>query len=372
MNKKMIVLFWIMAAFLICSSSIAQTNQGNKIIHIERKQNPKYLIQIKPDLAIGLSNDNEDFLFSSVDRIQVDGKGNIYVSDIRDKCIKVFDKNGNNLKIIGKTGRGPGEIQSVSGMSFAGEDQLMVSDAGNRRLTYFSTSGAWKRSIPTGTKMIVRAVEDNEGNIIAQLLVIREEAKQEIVKFDSELNPLFKIASKVEEGWDDEFIMRPIKPLLSYGVTKEGDIIWGISSNYELNILDSKGNLTKRIIKDISPLVIPNSYKKEIKEKYKNRNIPPNYKIEFPKYFTEFSFFVVEENGGIYVKTYKKNQNQEFYHDVFNVQGEYLAKFALPENEYISEVKDNKLYCVIRENKDGIPLVKRYNLEWKNLVNSQY
>jgi len=369
MSKKMIVLSWMIATLLVCNFSIAQINQ-EKIIHIEKNQNPKYLIEIMQDLVIGLSNDNEDFLFSSIDQVQVDRKGNIYVSDLRDKCIKVFDRNGKNLRIIGKGGRGPGEILSVSGLSLVGEYKLLVSDAGNRRLTYFSTKGEWKRSIPMGTKMIAKAVEDNKGNIIAQLLVMGRETKQEIVKFDNELNPIFQIASKVEEGWNDEYVLRPIKPRLSYGVTKEGKIIWGISSNYELNILDSKGNLIKRIIKDTSPLEISNSYKKEIRQNYKNKNIPPNYKIEFQKYFTEFSFFVLEKNGRIYIKTYQMNQNHEYYHDVFNVQGEYLAQFTLKEGEYISEVKDNKLYCVIRENKDGIPLVKRYNLKWQNISNS--
>jgi hypothetical protein len=369
MSKKMIVLSWMIATLLVCNFSIAQINQ-EKIIHIEKNQNPKYLIKIMQDLVIGLSNDNEDFLFSSIDQVQVDRKGDIYVSDLRDRCIKVFDKNGKNLRIIGKRGRGPGDILSVAGLSLVGEDQLLISDAGNRRLTYFSTSGEWKRSIPMETKMIARAVEDNKGNIIAKLLVMGKEAKMQIVKFDSDLNPIFKIASKVEEGWNDEYVLRPIKPKLAYGVTKDGKIIWGISSNYELNILNSKGNLIKRIIKDTSPLVISDDYKKEIRENYKNRNIPSNYKIEFPKNFTEFSFFIVEKNGRIYVKTYQMNQNREYYHDVFDAQGEYLAQFALPKGEYISDVKDNKLYCVIRENKDSIPLVKRYNLKWQDISNS--
>jgi len=373
MNKKNIVLSWMIISYLICNSSVAQTNKEkndtnkeNIVIHIARKQNPQNSITIKPDLVIGLNNKNEDFLFADTLNIQVDRRGNIYVPDHRDKCIKVFDKNGKNLKIIGKRGRGPGEIQSVGGMSLVGEDEFMVSDAGNRRLTYFSTSGEWKRSIPMGTKMIARAVEDNEGNIIAQVLVIDEETKQEILKFDNELNPLFKIASKMEEGWDDEFVIRPIKSSLSYGVTKEGNIIWGISSNYELSILDSQGNLQKKIIKNTRPLKISNSFKTEIEKKYKNRDIPSNYTIEFPKYFPDFSFFVVEENGRIYVKTYLKNKNNEYYHDVFNVRGEYIAQFALPESEYISVVKNNKLYCVIRENKDGIPFIKRYDLAWSN------
>jgi len=33
--------------------------------------------------------------------------------------------------------------------------------------------------------------------------------------------------------------------------------------------------------------------------------------------------------------------------------------------EQMDVVKDNKLYCVIRENEEGIPLIKRYSIAWK-------
>jgi hypothetical protein len=368
MDKKNLALDLIIILSLVCNSSIGQANQNkgdtNKVVRIERKQNPQGRIVIKQDLVIGLNKESEDFLFSEVLDMQVDSMGNVYVSDMRDKNIKVFDKTGKNLRIIGKKGQGPGEIQSLGGTALVGDDEIMVLDPGNRRLSYFSTSGNWNRSIPMGTNMIGSAVVDVEGNLIAQALVIDEETKQEIIKFDSKLNPLFKIAELAEEGWNDEFVISPVRSRLCYGITREGQIVWGISSKYELNIMDSQGNQQNKIVKTARPLEISSSFKTAIEKKYKDSNIPSNYRITFPKYFPDFSFFVVEESGRIYVRTYWMNKNNEYYHDVFDVRGGYLAQFAIPEGEYISVVKNNKLYCIIRENADGIPLVKRYDLKW--------
>jgi len=52
--------------------------------------------------------------------IQVDDEEDIIVMDGKEKCIKVFDKNGKHLRTFGKSGQGPGEIQSWSRMYLSG------------------------------------------------------------------------------------------------------------------------------------------------------------------------------------------------------------------------------------------------------------
>ncbi len=54
-----------------------------------------------------------------------------------------------------------------------------------------------------------------------------------------------------------------------------------------------------------------------------------------------------------------------FWHDVFDAQGRCFTRFTLPGGEMLFIVKKNKLYVMIKENEDGIPLVKRYGMELK-------
>lgn len=53
------------------------------------------------------------------------------------------------------------------------------------------------------------------------------------------------------------------------------------------------------------------------------------------------------------------------YNDVFDAEGRYIAKFCHPRREMIFTAKKNKIYCMVQESEEGIPLVKRYSMVWK-------
>jgi hypothetical protein len=362
--SKRIIGAW-MALCVVLSPAIpfsaGQDPDKGRVLTIGENRKPQQSVFLQKDLVVGLNNEDEDFLFSEILDVQVDREGNIYVADMKDARIKIFDRDGGNLRIIGKRGQGPGEIQGVGGISPAGENEIMVTDPGNRRLSFFSTQGEWKRSLPMGTHMIGKAVMDAAGDIVAQVVIFDEGMVQEIVKFDDEINPLFSIASLMEDGGDD--VLRPLRPRLAYGVTQDGHVVWGISSAYEIHVRDSQGRRQDKIVREARPVVMSKTRQQEIEKRFAGR-IPPHVRIEYPPSFPYFSHFIVEPNGRIYVRTYQRNENGEHLHDVLNVRGEFLAQFALPENEHIAAAGNNKLYCYIRENEDGIPLVVRYDMRW--------
>lgn len=68
------------------------------------------------------------------------------------------------------------------------------------------------------------------------------------------------------------------------------------------------------------------------------------------------------------VRTYENEKRGEDYwyrYDVFDAEGRCLTSFSLPEREIVFVSKKNKLYCMVRENEEGIPQVKRYDMTWK-------
>lgn len=64
-------------------------------------------------------------------------RGRIYVSDSQAHNIKVFDNDGNFLRVIGQRGEGPGEFNAPTYMAFA-HGKLYVTDTLNSRIQIFN------------------------------------------------------------------------------------------------------------------------------------------------------------------------------------------------------------------------------------------
>ena len=70
--------------------------------------------------------------------IALDGDGNVYVG--QQTKIEVFDREGKLLRSWGKEGRGPGELNWVTGIAVF-QTNVLVADAGNRCIHRFDTTG---------------------------------------------------------------------------------------------------------------------------------------------------------------------------------------------------------------------------------------
>ena len=67
-------------------------------------------------------------------------RGRVYVADTHAHDIKVFDDNGNLLKVIGRRGEGDGEFNFPTHLSFVA-DKLYVTDTLNSRIQVFDADG---------------------------------------------------------------------------------------------------------------------------------------------------------------------------------------------------------------------------------------
>lgn len=70
--------------------------------------------------------------------------GHIYVSDLDNGRIQIFDKRGRFLRTLGKTGTAPGEFNGPLGVRFDQHDNLYVSDQLNHRVQVFDPDGKFR------------------------------------------------------------------------------------------------------------------------------------------------------------------------------------------------------------------------------------
>ena len=73
--------------------------------------------------------------------IDLDGDGNVYISDEQLNRITVYDKDGAFLSKWGATGSGDGELKGPSGIAFDQDGNLLVVDSQNHRIQRFSNDG---------------------------------------------------------------------------------------------------------------------------------------------------------------------------------------------------------------------------------------
>jgi len=59
--------------------------------------------------------------------------------------ISVFDKTGKFLRVIGKTGTGPGEFRTPHALEFGSQGQLVVADRHNHRIQVLTKAGKFIR-----------------------------------------------------------------------------------------------------------------------------------------------------------------------------------------------------------------------------------
>ena len=338
---------------------------------VNNPKEPMYredVFNMKEELTLEKKEESEEYLFERVRNIDIDKNDNIYVLDDKAVQIKIFDKNGELIRIFGSEGQGPGEMQYPFFMQITSKKEVMVFDPLTRRLLFFSMEGKYLRQ--TSTAKIVNPMHpvklDSRGELIALLVPPPPMGGEEIKRFDSNLNLLMMI-SKNEK--DDSYLRRETiawSPSLFCVVTQNDNIVWGYSKKYEFQVLNPEGKLIRKIIKDYEPVNVA----EEDRERYRQRlsRLPRfGLKIIFPKYFPAFWDISVDEKERIFVRTYERVKNKErfFYFDVFDSEGKHIVKVPMLVSLNRPFVwKKNKLYT-IEEDEDGYQYVKRYKVTWK-------
>jgi hypothetical protein len=121
------------------------------------------------DLRIGsLDGDGPD-VFGRVAALEVDDAGRIYVLDSQAAEVRVFDREGTVVRVLGGRGAGPGELGNAMGLAWGPDGHLWVVDSRNARYTAFDTAGAFiaaQRRRTSGAVMPWPGGLDPEGRVL--------------------------------------------------------------------------------------------------------------------------------------------------------------------------------------------------------------
>ena len=144
--------------------------------------------------------------------------------------------------------------------------------------------------------------------------------------------------------------------MITFDLDKDDNIVFGYPETYEINIYDPAGKPVQKITKIFKPVEIS----VEEKEEVANRQPPPGYTFDIPKFHSAFQGILVDDQSRIYVCTWEKDDGK-YYHDIFTPDGKYLAKVLLNFTPVV--IKKNKIYA-IETDEEGYQKVKRYQIVW--------
>ena len=381
-STGMVVAVW---CFFIFLSAIVRPAEDKIVIKTENGipvvYNPKNPVPpagsprsltLQPDLTIGEDDTDPNSMFSRLRSIQIDDRDDIYALDTKEIKVKVFDKNGRFLRSFGKKGQGPGEVDRPYRMELTRDNRLVIADMGNNKLVYLGFDGSFIREVPTGKFWaLARFRFDSRGDMYAETRTFEEtQWTSELKKFGPDLTPLATFAS-FEEKRPDPRLVQAFSRVYSLQTRSDDLLVWTIAQGdtYGFTISDGTGRIIKRFNREYDPVKITGAMKdKLIREVWGEKGIPPEIKFEIPGHLPSLDYFIIDDRDRLYVRTYayeEKVGDYWLWHDVFDAEGRYIARFSLPEREMVFQAKKDKLYCMVQESEKGIPLVKRYNMTWK-------
>ncbi len=104
-------------------------------------------LRLTADLTIGLEDGDENFIFKSVSRIDLDKEGRIYALDYKDSKVRIFDSSGKFLNVIPiPVGQGPRELSQIAAMAVSPNGLVFLNEM--RKVVVYDREGSFIRSFP--------------------------------------------------------------------------------------------------------------------------------------------------------------------------------------------------------------------------------
>jgi hypothetical protein len=366
------------AAFVISAGQAQKAGWKGKVLTeggvrvVVNPSEPLYgeiRLDLEEELRIGKEGD-ERTQFYRVRDIAADPQGNIYVDDMSNGRVQVFDPHGAFLRSIGRPGQGPGEFEYPTLIRFGGRDgRLHVMDR-FQRINLFDGQGVYVRSIvpekgfadyfpdaADGFVVVMHTGSDEELTSFHALSRIDANGKRRAVLAE------FPYTIYMERSEGGTLTMSSGYELSLYTAPLPGDaIVYGYSKDYELVILGPDDRKVLVIRKD------------ERRPEFTSEEKSSFRRIPVPKLKPYFFGILTDPEGRIYVQRNMNTggkrgygpiatENKQF--DVFSREGTFLFSAALPPNTRV--IRGDLVYSYLIDEDQGLEYAQRFRI--KNYAN---
>ncbi|MGB2906958.1 MAG: 6-bladed beta-propeller [Candidatus Aminicenantaceae bacterium] len=353
-----------------------KTVDGVKIIQNGNKPSAPKGVPTKftlTDVATIGYDDDPDKSLAELGVFVVAENGKIYVTDIKERKVKVFDADGSFVSLIGREGQGPGEFTIPGQIQISPDNELMVEDGGALRMVFFTLDGEFIRNlsmVKPGILGLSGLIVDEKGNFAGRKMTLAAPILEfETMIFDKDLNELASIDSAemqipIPGSGNKMNILDFVQVYLFNG---EGNLMYGVNRDYEIKEYDLQGKHTLSILKDYKPVKVTQEDIEKFAERMAafsgmTQGVDLMEIFEFPEVFPPYQGFFLDDQGRIFVRTWEKGEGEdEYWTDVFDKEGRFFTRFV--HKSELSIIDGDTAYGV-EENEEGFRLIKRYSVTW--------
>ena len=326
-------------------------------------------LDIMEDLRIGKEGD-ERTQFYRVRDVAVDPRGNIYVDDMSNGRVQVFDPRGAFLRTIGGPGQGPSEFEYPTLIRFGGsQGHTHIMDRFGR-INLFDGQGIHVRSVvpesgfddffpdPAGGFVVVmETVSEKELTSLHALKRLDAAGRTRAVLAEFPFTVYMERREggtlTVSTGYEMSLYAAPLP---------SNAIVYGYSEDYEIVVLGPDDTKSFVIRKD------------EPRPEFTSAEKAGFGRVPVPKLRPYFFGILTDPVGRIYVQRNMNTTGKRGYgpiateakrFDVFSSDGIFLFRAALPPNTRV--IGDGFAYSYFVDEDQGLEFAQRFRI--KNYAN---
>jgi len=338
------------------------------LIHTGLAQEEIISIQFGPSLEIG----REELTFGIIAGVCEDEEGNFYVLDRAEHKVYKFSPEGKLLLKFGNRGEGPGDFRGPNRISYTEEKNIVVCDD-MYFISFFQTDGSFIKRIEINGRLAPGYIGEDrfygwvwlpEGQ--QQVMV---DGKNEVVHtFHKIAKDSFSVSAPDSSGRQVMFNYgkNEFSPSFIFTHNKNYTAL-GISSEYNILILNNAGKIQSHIQRDIKPEKFSKKemeyFSEDLKNLAKKRGWPDKVVRDLEKIIPdEKTFFDHVLLSGDHVFVFRiphdiTKEDAPVPVDVFTLQGQFFGSTEL-EGAPI-HVSSKNMYFIRSEEDGTVYLVKK-------------
>ena len=282
-------------------------------------------VRLEEEVAIGEEVGDEAYLFGAIAAAWATSD-RIYVVDSQVPAVRAFDRQGNYLFDVGRTGQGPGEYNQPMALAIDGDGRVIVTDVSGARVNVYDADGVTLESWSLGSPMAAMGlVLTDDGEIYTQMMEMPENMEfsgpveirrgmQRVGPAGLTDEPSFPPPSDYEpptaelEGGGRSFALAiiPFAPSYEWAFTPGTEFIAGAGDEYRFEIHRPDGN-TMIVEKTWEPVAVQSdeaAFQGKLAVQ-PMRRMAPDLRIdpsEIPEYKPAFTGFRPDRSGRVWVE----------------------------------------------------------------------
>ena len=305
--------------------------------------------------------------------VVADGRGRVYVLDVGDNRVGIFDASGNHLRSVGALGGGPGEFLQPVGVAVDDARTILVLDAAKGAIVRFDSAGGVQEQVRLEARAV--AIGVGEGGILIgqgptplqQLRLVRQR--------DADVQTLAEVDQSTRQVRFSGCAMSvPERPLFAPDIvwaSAHGTTVLNDTVAYRLVVL-SKGKRTL-IVRDVPSVRVTRA------EALRSPGVRKGYTVRWPsgtcrvspeelldargfaRQVSPVERIVVVPGGGLWVQR-RTTVAGNYRTDVFDAGGLYVGTLSAAIG-FPSAFVSTDRFVVVESDHDGVPLVAFYDIE---------